>query len=799
MKSQGGLAHRSGIWLVGLLGASVLSLSCGPITDRALDPSSSTSTAPANSAEVIRLGHYGSMSGENASYGVSTDKGIRLAVEQRNAAGGSRGRRIEVVTSDDQSSLERVVQSVLGLIQNSKVHVVLGEVASSLSLQGAPICQDQRVPMITPSSVAEKITQQGDYIFRTCFTASYQGRAAAVFSRSGLKARRAAMLVGQGSDYSIGCARAFEAAFRQLGGQIVESRSYSGTDKSFQAQLTSIRDQHPDVIYVPADYGDVPEIARQARGLGINTPLIGGDGWDSSVVLEQGKEFVEGYYFITHYAPDQPSEQVKSFIATFRAKYGETPDAMAALGYDAARVAVDAIERGGSTDPAQIRQALAATRDFAGVTGRITMGPDRNPRKAAMVVQIRDNAFRLFQTLEPEAIGSNDDPTPASVAGADAPPFAFSLASLGQHVTTGLSQGAIYGLIAVGYTIVFGILRLINFAHGDIFMLGPVLLIILVSLLGGSLFGLASGPASAVLVFGMAVLLCGAAGFMLEKVAYRPLRRPYGWSTIVGAPLALFVVFGIGSMVCGTDRPELAALSRFAAAASLLYGLALALNRWASAMGLEPPGRLAALITAIAVSLFLEYLAQNPALFGNRPRGFPAELVSTALGGRTPLTLGAVVLDRADVLVFGLTFVLMIALHLVIKHTRIGQAMRAVSDNPGSAVLMGIDPDRVVSFCFALGGALAGVAGVLWAVKYPTIDPFMGIMPGLKAFVAAVLGGIGSVPGAALGGLLLGVVEALSAASPISAFKDALVFLLLIAILLARPSGLLGRPWKEKV
>ncbi|MDB5353249.1 MAG: Leu/Ile/Val-binding protein [Planctomycetota bacterium] len=746
----------------------------------------------------IRLGHYGSMSGANAAFGEQTDQGIRLAVKQANARGGVLGRRIEVFTEDDQSNPDQILPALFALIDGRKVDVVLGEVASTLSLVGAPLCQERKVPMMTPSSVAAAITQTGDYIFRACFLDVDQGRAAALFAVRDLNARRAAILVDQKSDYAVGVARAFRQRYEALGGRIVAERDYLQGEKDFKSQLSAIRDARPDVILVPAMYHDVPGIAQQARALGLKVPLIGGDGWDSADLLRGGAADLEGAYFLTQYAPDAPDEAVRDFQSTYKAEFrGQMPDGIAALAYDATRIVLDAIRRAGSTDKTAIRDALASTRDFRGVTGRITMGPDRNPSKSARVIQIRSGAFHLATTIDPtdaEAALSLYRTVPTA---GETPEIATRTSWL-QPLANGLSLGAIYGLIALGYTIVYGILRLINFAHGDLFMLGPLLIFGIATTAGFQ--GTPAWPVtSALLTIALAMTLCGLAGLMLERVAYRPLREPYGKTAIaVTTILAPLMILGI-SLVLPASWADARKLGRIAAIGVGLYGVALALNRLAHRCGVRTEGRMIPLITAIGASLFLESLPQQRGLFGNREEVFPSQLISAALGGSGPLHLGPVIVDRLDLLVLGVTVALMIALYFVVRNSRMGLAMRAVSDNPEAALLMGVNVDRVIRFSFLLGGALAGAAGVLWATKYPTIEPRIGVLPGLKAFVAAVLGGIGSLPGAVLGGLILGVSEAFLAAGPLSKYKEALAFLLLIVILLVRPSGLLGRHLPEKV
>jgi len=738
----------------------------------------------------IRLGHFASMSGSKAAFGDATDKGIRLAVAEANAAGGVLGRSVEVVTVDDLSNNDQVLPAVMDLIDRRGVDVVLGEVSSTLTLIAAPYCQRRGVPLVTPSSTAAAITKSGDSVFRVCFTDAHQGRAAAIFAARDLHARRAAVLVDQGNDYALGFASAFTPLFEGLGGEVVARRSYRDGDRDFQAQLTAIAEESPDVLVVPAMYHDVPGIARQARGAGIRAPMLGGDGWDAIETARIGGDAVEGAFFTTHYAPDQPGARVRAFSDAFLRAYGPPPpDAIAALGYDAARLALDAIARAGSTSPVAVRDALAATVDFPGVTGTITMDAGRNPSKSVMVLQIRAGGFHLYRAIEPAAIrdaGGNPVAKPS--------PTRFrwpSSRTLLQQLVNGLGVGVIYGLIALGYTIVYGILRLINFAHGDVFMLGPVFVVALAAPLG--LLGL-PGPASIFAAFALAMALCGLAGLGLERIAYRPLRQPYGARTVAVVTLAIPAAMLLAGRVLPAGGSEARRFRDLAAIGVGLYGLALGANRLASRLGVGPSGRLVPLITAIGASLFLESAAQQRALFGNRPRKFPI-----ALADAGPFRLGGLRVDRADALALGVTVALLVVLSLVVRRTRMGLAMRAVSSNPDAARLLGIDLDRVTRASFALGGAMAGAAGVLWAIKYPTVDPLMGLLPGLKAFVAAVLGGIGNLRGAILGGLLMGLSESLLAASPLSPYKDALAFVLLIAVLMIRPAGLLGRHLPEKV
>jgi len=350
-------------------------------------------------AGPIRIGHYASLTGDTATFGQSADRGIRMAVAEANARGGVLGRPVEVVTEDDRSLTEEARSAAQKLIQRDGVVALLGEVASSRTLAAAPEAQRAGVPMITPASTNARITKVGDYIFRTCFADPVQGAVMARFARDELGVERVAILQDFRQDYSVGLAEAFREEFEALGGEVVADERYTSGDIEFRAQLTSIRATRPDAIYVPGYYTEVGLIAKQARELGIEVPLLGGDGWDSARTLEIGGEAIEGSYFSTHYAADSERPEVQEFVRRYREQHGEVPDGMAVLGYDGAGLLLDALERAGSTDPVALRDAIARTEGYQGVTGRITIGPDRNARKDAVVIRIRDGAFRHAATV----------------------------------------------------------------------------------------------------------------------------------------------------------------------------------------------------------------------------------------------------------------------------------------------------------------------------------------------------------------------------------------------------------------
>jgi branched-chain amino acid transport system substrate-binding protein len=350
---------------------------------------------------VIKVGEYASLTGSEATFGQSSHKGTALAIDDLNAAGGVLGKKIQLLTEDDQSQAGQPATVARKLITSDGVVAILGEVASSKSLEAAPICQQYKIPMVSPASTNPKVTETGDYIFRVCFIDPFQGTVMANFARKTLKLNTAAVFTDVKSDYSLGLAKFFKKSFTADGGTIVAEQNYSAGDKDFNAQLTAIKAANPDGIFVPGYYTEVGLIVLQARQQGITVPMFGGDGWESSSLVPIGGKALEGCYFSTHYSPQDTSPAVQTFVKAFQAKYNETPDAMAALGYDSAMILADAIKRAGTTDGAKVRDALAATKDFQGVTGKITIDADRNASKPAVILTVTNSQFKYIETVAP--------------------------------------------------------------------------------------------------------------------------------------------------------------------------------------------------------------------------------------------------------------------------------------------------------------------------------------------------------------------------------------------------------------
>ena len=356
--------------------------------------------APADS-DTLLLGEVGSLTGAQATFGVSTQRGIEMALKEANAAGGVKGKKLAVRVYDDQSKPEEAAQAATRLVTQDKVLIILGEVASSNSLAMADKAQAAKVPMITPASTNPTVTQKGDYIFRVCFIDPFQGFVMAKFARENLKLNQVAILQDNKSAYSIGLTEVFTQKFKEMGGTIVATESYSQGDTDFRAQLNSIKKLKPQAIYVPGYYNDVGLIGRQAREVSLTVPLMGGDGWDSEKLFELAGSALDGSYFSNHYSPSNPDPQVKKFIADYKAKHGAVPDALAALGYDAARVAIDALKRSKDLSGASIRDAIAQTKDFKGVAGTISLDKDRNAVKSAAILKVANGTTEFVTTVNP--------------------------------------------------------------------------------------------------------------------------------------------------------------------------------------------------------------------------------------------------------------------------------------------------------------------------------------------------------------------------------------------------------------
>jgi len=379
---------------------------------------------PGGGGDKVRIGVFMSLTGDTANFGISSTNGIKMAADEINAAGGINGKQVEIMVQDDRSDASEAATIVTKFVTQDQVHAILGEVASSRSIAAAPIAQNAKIPMLTPSSTNPEVTKKGDFIFRSCFIDPVQGAAIAQFAAKTLHAKRGALMVDRKNDYSTGLEKVIKEVFPKLGGEIVVTQSYQAADQDFNAQITSIKGTNPDVIFVPGYYGDVGLFAKQARDKGVTVPIVGGDGWDSPSLYQIGGAALNGCYFSNHYSPDDADPLVQKFVSDYKTRYGSVPDALAATAYDAARIMFDAIKRANSLEGTAIRNALAATKEFPGVTGKVTFNENRDAVKPIVMIKIEDGGkFVVAERVQVEGAAMPTMTTSASPA-ADASPAA---------------------------------------------------------------------------------------------------------------------------------------------------------------------------------------------------------------------------------------------------------------------------------------------------------------------------------------------------------------------------------------
>ncbi len=375
-----------------------------PVTALLLSLSLLLSLAPSSAAapDPIKLGEFGPFTGKDASLGQLSHRGVQMAVDELNARGGLLGRPVVVVQEDNQSKPGDSATIAKKLVSRDKVVAIISTGTSSHCLEAAPIAQGARIPFIASVATSTEVTEKRDYIFRTCFIDPFQGAVLAKFAIATLKVRRVAVLTSVSSSYSVGLSKVFREHFTALGGQIVADQKYSEGDKDFRAQLTAIKAARSDVIAATGQATEAALICKQARELGLTIPILGGDGWEAPELVEIGGPAVDGTYYATHFTPESSSPAVQDFVRKYAVRYnGEHPDGTAPLAYDATMVVADAITRAGTTDGSKVRDALAMTKNFPGITGRISIDPSRNASKSAVMITVKNGKPTYVETIEP--------------------------------------------------------------------------------------------------------------------------------------------------------------------------------------------------------------------------------------------------------------------------------------------------------------------------------------------------------------------------------------------------------------
>ncbi|MGZ4032498.1 MAG: ABC transporter substrate-binding protein [Tumebacillaceae bacterium] len=367
----------------------------------------SKSTSGADS-KVIKVGANFEMTGSVASFGNSQLQGIELAAKEINAAGGVLGKQLEIDKQDNASKADESTRIATKLITQDKVDVLMGATTSTNTLAAVQVADDKKIPMLSASATNPNVTfdskknQVNPYVFRACFIDPFQGKVMADFSAKNLHAKTAVIYKDVASDYSKGLAEYFQKTFEAEGGKVLTVESFQTNDTDFKAVLTRIKDKNPDVIYVPGYYQEVGKIVKQARDLGINKPMEGGDGWDAPQIVDiAGKAALNNTFISNHYSPQDPDPKVKKFVDAYKAAYGIEPDSMAVLGYDGMYLLADAIKRAGSVDHEKVKDALAATTDFEGVTGKLKFDDHHDPVKSAVVLEYKDGVQTFNSKVNP--------------------------------------------------------------------------------------------------------------------------------------------------------------------------------------------------------------------------------------------------------------------------------------------------------------------------------------------------------------------------------------------------------------
>jgi len=390
--------------LVALVIAGLLAFA---LTGCGAKPAGDSQGAGESKGEEIKVGANFELTGAISSFGTSAVNGIELAFEEINAKGGVLNKKLKLEKRDNKSETTEATSVSTSLASDSSIVALLGPISSSNTNAAAQPAMDNKIPLLTPTATNPNVTvdESGkvkEYIFRSCFLDSFQGKITAEFAAKDLKAKKAAILVDNESDYSKGLAKFFQEAFEKAGGTIVATEGFLPKDNDFRAVLTKVKGKSPEVIFVPAYYESVGKIVKQSRELGLNVPMIGTDGWDSPKLVEiAGAAALNNTYFSNHYTPEDPDEKVQAFVKAYQAKYNQTPDALAALGYDAAYMMAEAIKNSGDATPEKIKDALAGTKGFKGVTGEVSLDAQHNPVKSAVIIEMKDGKQTVKTKVRP--------------------------------------------------------------------------------------------------------------------------------------------------------------------------------------------------------------------------------------------------------------------------------------------------------------------------------------------------------------------------------------------------------------
>ena len=356
----------------------------------------------------IKIGMVYELTGNTASYGTSAANGAKLAFKEINASGGVLGKQIKIISADNKGEPSESANAMSKVISQDKVVAVTGFTISSCGIAASAVAEANKIPFVAAATVNPKVTfdertgKVKDYTFRACFIDSFQGTVGANFALNGLKAGKTAIMTDSSSDYSKGLTEIFRSTYVKAGGKIVAEESYLQKDQDYKPILTKIKAQNPDLLYIPGYYEDVGKIIKQARELGMTIPVLGADAWDSPVLVEMGgAQPLNNTYFTNFYSIEDKNPVSNSFVDAYKKEYGQTPDSMAAMGYDAAKLLVDAIRRADSTDAKKIKEALAATKNFSSVSGEMSLNERHDAVRGVVIIELKDGKQVYKETVKP--------------------------------------------------------------------------------------------------------------------------------------------------------------------------------------------------------------------------------------------------------------------------------------------------------------------------------------------------------------------------------------------------------------
>lgn len=360
-----------------------------------------------SASKDIKIGMVYELTGNTASYGTSAANGAKLAFKEINAKGGVLGKQIQIAMADNKGEPSESANAMTKLITQDKVIAITGFTVSSCGIAGSAVAEDNKIPFVAAATVNPKVTVDDrtgkvkPYTFRACFIDSFQGTVGANFAATGLQAKKTAVLIDSSSDYSKGLAQIFKTAYAQKGGQIVAEESYLQKDQDYKPILTKVKAQNPDLLYIPGYYEDVGKIIKQARELGITIPVLGGDAWDSPKLVELGgPQALNNTYFTNFYSTEDKNPTSNAFVEAYKKEYGQIPDSMAAMGYDAAYLLVDGIQRANSTEAAKIRDALAATKNFKSVSGEMSLNESHDAVRGVVIIEMKNGVQVYKETIK---------------------------------------------------------------------------------------------------------------------------------------------------------------------------------------------------------------------------------------------------------------------------------------------------------------------------------------------------------------------------------------------------------------